>query len=63
MKKNIIKRFRTIKYKTNKIYSNSEIKDVKSFFDKINRQSKEWYQRLLLIVNKEMKVVIGKMKI
>ena len=30
MKKNIIKRFRTIKYKTNKIYTNSEIKGVKN---------------------------------
>ena len=50
-------------FKTNKIYTNSEIKDVKNSFDKINRQIKKWYQCLLLIVNKEMMVVIGKMKI
>ena len=30
-------------FKTNKIYTNSEIKDVKNSFDKINRQIKKWY--------------------
>ena len=50
-------------FKSKKIYTNSEIKDLKNSFDKINRQIKEWYQCLLFIVNKEMMVVIGKMKI
>ena len=30
-------------FKTNKIYTNSEIKDVKNSFDKNNREIKEWY--------------------
>ena len=49
--------------KSNQIYTNLFIKDLKNSFDEINRQIKEWYQRLLLILNKEMMVVIGKMKI
>ena len=47
-------------FKSNKIYTNSEIKDLKNSFDKINRQIKEWYQRLLLIVNKEMMLLSEK---